>query len=88
MAKGKGKKCPHCGANKMKDQGSHDECAACGFIGWAFSHPIKNVGKGRGKSCWWCGSLTLHDIATLPHGEVVRRCATCNFVAVDPAPAA
>jgi hypothetical protein len=82
----KGAKCPHCGRNNFGDQGSYQKCSACGFIGWSFSHPIEKVGKGRGKACTWCGKLTLHDVVTLPKGEIVRRCATCNYVAIDPAP--
>jgi hypothetical protein len=82
----KGKKCPHCGRSQLKYEGSYDGCAACGFVGWYFSHHVAKVGKGRGKTCAWCGHLTLHDIVALPHGEVVRRCATCNYVAIDPAP--
>lgn len=81
----KGAKCPHCGGYTFGDKGSYQGCTACGFIAWAFSHEIRNVGSGRGKRCSWCKQLTLHDIAELPHGEVVRRCATCNFVAIDPA---
>lgn len=82
----KGSKCPNCKASKCHDKGSHIECDSCGYIGWGFSQEIKNVGKGRGQKCPWCMQLTLHDIAVLnhKHPETIRRCATCNYTAIEP----
>lgn len=80
----KGSKCPHCGKRAYRDKGSHMQCDDCGYVAWGFSHAVGSVGKGRGNRCPWCGRSTLHDIVTLPKGEIVRRCTTCNYTAIDP----
>ncbi|MBN1964334.1 MAG: hypothetical protein JW910_06790 [Anaerolineae bacterium] len=30
--------------------------------------------------------MTLHDIVRLRHGEIVRRCSTCSYTAIEPPP--
>ena len=84
MAKGKGQKCPHCGQQKFRDYKSHRKCTSCNYIGWSWTDGLAGVGKGRGNKCPYCRCLTLHDIVKLQHGEVVRRCTTCNYTGIEP----
>jgi len=85
MAKGKGSKCPHCNNNTWHDSGSYSSCATCGYIGWSWHTQAQAKGKGKGNSCSSCDRQTLHEMFTLPTGQKVRRCATCNFCAIEPA---
>ena len=82
---GKGARCPGCTRHTFYPEGSHRKCTQCGYIGWTWHQDVERVGKGPGNRCFHCGKKTLHDIATLPHGEVVRRCTVCNAAAIQPA---
>jgi ssDNA-binding Zn-finger/Zn-ribbon topoisomerase 1 len=79
-----GQTCPHCGAYTFHDRGSYRECSTCGYLGWAWSHPVGKVGSGPGKHCPWCEQLTLHDLKVLRDGSVLRRCSTCTYTAIEP----
>ncbi|NWG14892.1 MAG: hypothetical protein HXY20_15325 [Acidobacteria bacterium] len=81
-----GQQCPHCGGYTFHDRGSYRQCSACRYVGWPWAQPIKGLGPGPGATCPWCKQMTLHDVLTLPHGYVVRRCSTCNYTAVEPPP--
>ena len=80
-----GQECPHCEEQTFHDEGSFRECGSCGYIGWAWSHAVAEVGRGKGNECWWCERSTLHEVTRLPGGHVLRRCATCNYTAIEPA---
>ncbi|GEM_PF-2788005 len=80
----KGQECPHCGKLTYHDRHSHRLCTSCGYIGWEWARPVTGMGPGPGNTCPWCGQMTLHDIVALPDGHVVRRCATCNYTAIEP----
>lgn len=83
---GKGARCPHCGEQTFRDTGSYRECSRCGYLGWARHDSVKRLKKrGKGNKCPNCGNQTLHRICDLPGGERVRRCAVCDFSAIEPA---
>lgn len=84
-AGGKGAKCPRCGKQKFHDEGSYRKCSKCNYIGWSWKQPVESVGRGKGNECPNCYNQTLHKIIDLPHGETVRRCAICDFSAIEPA---
>lgn len=83
---GRGYKCPCCNKLTFHDTGSLHQCNHCGAIGWSWRHGVKEVGKGRGNKCPNCGNLTLHDVGTLSSGQVIRRCARCDYSLIEPAP--
>lgn len=84
MAKGKGAQCPHCGAFTFHDKGPLRECTRCGYIGWSWLQPVAPVGKGKGNKCPNCSKQTLHRVTPVSRRLVIRRCATCNFSAIEP----
>lgn len=87
MAKGgKGAYCPHCERQTFREEGSYRECSHCGYIGWAWHHPVTGLKRGKGNKCPDCEDHTLHRIRELPSGERIRRCATCDFSAIEPPP--
>jgi hypothetical protein len=78
---GKGAACPSCNKQTFHDRGSYRECSQCGTVGWGWHHQVKNVGKGRGYTCWNCGNLTLHDVLT-KQGVTIYRCGVCDYSCV------
>jgi hypothetical protein len=80
----RGSRCPNCGSLTFFDKGAYQGCR-CGYIGWSWRQGVNGVGKGKGNICPNCARQTLHSIVTLPHGEKIRRCATCDYSAVEPA---
>lgn len=78
-------RCPNCDHDTFHDRGSYRHCSNCGYIGWSWWHDVTAVGRGPGRRCPICEKLTLHDIVTLPSGQIVRRCAICNYTGIEPA---
>jgi uncharacterized Zn finger protein len=85
MPKGKGASCPSCNKQTFHEEGSYRKCSDCGFIGWGWHQQVKEMGKGKGWKCPNCSNQTLHKIITLGNGDIVRRCGTCDFSAIEPA---
>lgn len=81
----RGGKCPGCSRLSFFDQGSYDQCSKCSYIGWSRTKGVANVGKGRGNACPNCEKHTLHKVLTLTGGESIRRCAVCDYSAIEPA---
>jgi len=84
MAKGKGKKCPNCNKQTLINKGSYRKCTKCDFVSWGWNQKVEEVGKGRGKKCPNCEKLTFHEITRLESGDIVRRCATCDYSGIEP----
>jgi len=86
VAKGRGAKCPHCGRLTFHDNGSISACSSCNAVGWSWRKGVSQVGSGRGNTCPNCANMTLHKVAILESGQPIRRCGTCDYSLIEPAP--
>jgi len=88
MSKGRGSTCPNCGRLTFHHNGSVSRCSKCGAVGWSWRAGVSKTGKGRGNRCPNSENLTLHHVDTLETGQPIRRCGTCDYSLIEPAPEA
>ena len=79
----RGRVCPKCGNDTYHDKGAYNICSQCQSVGWASTHPIGPLGKGKGNRCPNCSKYTLHDVDFVENKFLARRCTTCNYTFIE-----